>query len=166
MSPPAPTSMPTEPRPLWRRLWSGVRAHPLLILSMLPLAAVALAVAYVLALVPLSPSVADLRKVRSQLPTVVMSSDGQQLAVFRRANREWVALKDISPNVVKALLATGDRRFKEHPGLDVNATRAAAMNSARGRLQGGSTITQQLARNMFPEEIGRAPTIERKIKEA
>ena len=133
---------------------------------MLPLAAVALALAYVLALVPLSPSVADLRKVRSQLPTVVMSSDGQQLAVFRRANREWVALKDISPNVVKALLATEDQRFYEHHGLDVKRTMAAAMNSARGRLQGGSTITQQLARNMFPEEIGRAPTIERKIKEA
>src|SRR3954470_5910702 len=125
MSPPEPSATtPPAHRPLWRRLWSGVRAHPLLILSMLPLAAVALAVAYVLALVPLSPSVADLRKVRSQLPTVVMSSDGQQLAVFRRANREWVALKDISPNVVKALLATEDQRFYEHHGLDVKRTMA------------------------------------------
>jgi penicillin-binding protein 1A len=166
MSPPAPVPTPRTRRPLWRRLWSGVRAHPLLILSMLPLAAVALALAYVLALVPLTPSVADLRKVRSQQPTIVMSSDGQQLAVFRRANREWVPLHDISPNVVKALLATEDQRFYEHHGLDIRRTVGAALNSARGRLQGGSTITQQLARNLFPEEIGRAPTIERKIKEA
>ena len=159
MSPPQPHAEPAAPRRFWRRLWAGVRrAHPLLLLSMVPLAAVALALAYVLALVPLTPSVADLRKVRSQQPTVVLSSDGQQLAVFRRANREWVALQDISPNVIKALLATEDQRFYEHHGLDLRRTIAAAMNSARGRLQGGSTITQQLARNLFPEEIGRAPT--------
>src|SRR5690349_18526287 len=167
MSPPQPNAEPPAPRRFWRRLGAGVlRLHPILLLSLVPIAALALAIAYVLALIPQTPSVADLRKVRSQQPTVVMSSDDQQLAVFRRANREWVALQDISPNVVKALLATEDQRFYEHHGLDVRRTVAAALNSARGRLQGGSTITQQLARNLFPEEIGRAPTIERKVKEA
>src|SRR4051812_35953388 len=115
MSRPEPQPAPPVHRPFWRRLWSGIRAaHPLLVLSMLPLAAAALALAYVLALVPLTPGVDDLRKVRDQLPTLVLSSDGQQLAVFRRANREWVPLRDISPNVVKALLATEDQRFYEH----------------------------------------------------
>ncbi|MGZ5270837.1 MAG: penicillin-binding protein 1A, partial [Ramlibacter sp.] len=172
MSPPEqpsapPAAPPAAPRRFWRRLWSGLKAaHPLLILSLVPLAVAALAVAYVLALVPLTPGVSDLRKVRSQQPTVVLSADGQQLALFRRANREWVALQDISPNVVAALLATEDQRFYEHHGLDLRRTLAAAISTARGRMQGGSTITQQLARNLYPEDIGRAPTIERKIKEA
>jgi penicillin-binding protein 1A len=146
--------------------WHGVRAHPVLLLSLLPIAALVLAVAYVLALVPQTPDVSDMRKVREQRASVVLSADGQTLAVLRRANREWVPLASISPSVVQALLATEDQRFYEHHGLDVRRTIGAAWATLRGRLQGGSTITQQLARNLYPEDIGRAPTVERKVKEA
>jgi penicillin-binding protein 1A len=96
----------------------------------------------------------------------VLSADGKELAVFKRANRDWVKLEDMSPNVVAALIATEDRRFFDHHGLDLRRTAAAALRTLGGDLQGGSTLTQQLARNLYPDEIGRAPTITRKVREA
>ena len=88
------------------------------------------------------------------------------MAVFKRANREWVKLNEMSPHLVKALVATEDHRFYEHFGLDWRRTASAALSTFGGDRQGGSTITQQLARNLYPEEIGRAPTLTRKLKEA
>ncbi len=145
-----------------RRAWGWVRRHPLLVLAVPPLAVAA----YVLALVPFTPGIEDLKKAKSEQPTVVLSADGKELAVFKRANRDWVKLDSISPHVMAALIATEDRRFHEHHGLDVRRTAAAALRTLRGDLQGGSTITQQLARNLYPDEIGRAPTLARKVKEA
>ncbi|HVZ46674.1 MAG TPA: transglycosylase domain-containing protein [Ramlibacter sp.] len=125
----------------------------------------ALALAYALALYPFTPSIGDIRRAKLEQPTVVLTADGKELAVFKRANRDWVKLKDISPNVVNALLATEDHRFYAHHGFDAKRTLTALMATAGGDRQGGSTITQQLARNLYPEEVGRAPTITRKIKE-
>jgi penicillin-binding protein 1A len=133
----------------------------------LALAAIAVLVAlYVLALIPFTPSIGDIRKAKLEQPAVVMSVDGKQLAMFKRANRDWIKLADISPNVVAALIATEDRRFYQHHGLDFKRTAAAALHTFGGDREGGSTLTQQLARNLYPEEIGRAPTLTRKIKEA
>ena len=131
------------------------------------LAAVSVALLlYGLALIPFTPSIDDLRKAKAAKPSVVLSADGQELTVFSRANRDWVPLADISPNVVNALISTEDARFYQHRGMDLRRTVAAAMNTVQGRVQGGSTITQQLARNLYPEEIGRSRTMTRKIKEA
>ncbi|MBC7608980.1 MAG: transglycosylase domain-containing protein [Polaromonas sp.] len=121
---------------------------------------------YTLVLIPFTPSISDLRKAKTAKPSVVMSADGQELAVFKRANRDWVKLADISPHVVAALIATEDHRFYEHHGMDLKRTFAAVLHTASGNKQGGSTITQQLARNLYPEDIGRAPTLTRKLKEA
>ena len=125
-----------------------------------------LAVLYVLALIPFTPSIGDIRKSKSEAPAIVLSADGKELAMFKRANRDWVKLADISPNVVAALIATEDRRFYQHHGMDFTRTLSAALRTIKGDREGGSTITQQLARNLYPEEIGRAPTITRKLKEA
>ena len=95
-----------------------------------------------------------------------MSADGKLLAEYRWANREWVELNQISPNVVDALIATEDHRFYKHFGLDWRRTASSVVLTLRGDPQGGSTITQQLARNLFPEEIGRSRTLTRKLKEA
>lgn len=126
----------------------------------------ALMLLYVLVLIPFTPSISDLRRAKTAKPSVVMSSDGQELAVFRRANRDWVKLADISPQVTAALIATEDHRFYSHHGLDFRRIASAMLKTVSGDTQGGSTITQQLARNLYPEEIGRAPTLTRKIKEA
>ena len=121
---------------------------------------------YVLALIPFTPGISDIRKVSSEQPAQILSADGRKLAEFKQSNREWVALAEISPHVIDALIATEDHRFREHFGLDWRRTIAAALNTFSGDRQGGSTLTQQLARNLYPEAIGRAPTLTRKTKEA
>jgi penicillin-binding protein 1A len=94
-----------------------------------------------------------------------MSADGKPLATFTRAQQERVPLAKISPNVVNALIATEDQRFYEHHGIDFYRTLGAAVRTAGGDTQGGSTITQQLARNLFPEDIGHSRTLARKARE-
>jgi penicillin-binding protein 1A len=126
----------------------------------------ALAVAYVLLVLSFTPDTADLRKASSEMPSTVLSADGVVLAEFKRLNRQWVPLARIAPAVVDALIATEDHRFYQHHGIDVQRTASAVFNTLRGTTQGGSTITQQLARNLYPEEIGRSVNVQRKLKEA
>ncbi|MDK9691594.1 penicillin-binding protein 1A [Azospira sp.] len=146
----------------WQRLrhlgWRGV----LLLLALPP----ALLLAYALLLIPFTPGISDLRKAKQEQPARILSADGKELAVFKRANREWVKLAQVSPRVVEALIATEDHRFYQHHGIDWRRTVGAALNTFSGDRQGGSTLTQQLARNLYPDEIGRAPTLTRKLKEA
>lgn len=130
------------------------------------LALPALLLLYVLILIPFTPGISDIRKVSSEQPAQILSADGRKLAEFKQSNREWVPLAGISPHVIDALIATEDHRFREHFGLDWRRTIAAALNTFSGDRQGGSTLTQQLARNLYPEAIGRDPTLTRKIKEA
>jgi penicillin-binding protein 1A len=161
----------SEPAPSRLRLWAAAAGqrlrHPGLRGMAWGLAAVPLALLlYVLALIPFTPSIDDLRKAKAAKPSVVLSADGQELTLFQRANRDWVPLADISPHVVNALISTEDARFYQHRGMDLRRTLAAAMNTVQGRVQGGSTLTQQLARNLYPEDIGRARTLTRKVKEA
>ena len=145
-----------------RRVVAWARQHPVRATLVLP----ALMLLYVLVLIPFTPGIGDLRKAKSATPSVVLSSDGVVLAEYKRVNRQWVPLDKIAPSVIDALIATEDHRFYEHHGIDVRRTVAALLNTLSGDLQGGSTITQQLARNLYPQEIGRAPTMTRKIKEA
>ncbi|MFC0574905.1 penicillin-binding protein 1A [Paraburkholderia solisilvae] len=126
----------------------------------------ALIVLYVLLLIPFTPGIGDIRKAKVEQPAQVLSADGKLLATFKPSNREWVKLSDISPHVIDALISTEDHRFYEHHGIDWKRTASAALHTFSGDRQGGSTITQQLARNLYPDEIGRAPTLTRKIKEA
>jgi penicillin-binding protein 1A len=128
-------------------------------------ALLALLLAYVLVLIPLTPGIGDLKQARAARATVILSADGKQLADFEQGAQERIPLDHVSPNVVAALVATEDQRFYSHHGIDFKRSAAAVYYSLRGRSQGGSTITQQLARNMFPEEIGRARTLSRKVKE-
>lgn len=146
----------------FRRLAAAARRHPWRAALVLP----ALLLLYILVLLPFTPSTDDLRRARSEVPSAVMSADGVVLAEFPRINRQWVPLARVSPFVVQALIATEDRRFYDHHGIDLQRTGAALLNTLQGNLQGGSTLTQQLARNLYPEEIGRSLSIHRKAKEA
>jgi len=121
---------------------------------------------YLLVLYALTPSIDNIRKTRHDEPAHLVSSDGRLLAEYHWVNRQWVPLGKIAPTVVDALIATEDHRFYQHFGLDWQRTLASFVHTFAGRRQGGSTLTQQLARNLFPREIGRAPTLSRKLKEA
>ena len=145
-----------------RRLGWWIRRHPFKAVAALPLAVLL----YVAAVYPFTPSIGDIRKSKQESPSVVLSADGKELATFRRANRDWVKLSEISPRVTEALLATEDKRFYHHHGIDIVRTGKAVLNTLAGDVEGGSTLTQQLARNLYPEQIGRAQTVTRKVKEA
>jgi penicillin-binding protein 1A len=123
------------------------------------------ATSYLARIVPLTPSVEALLHARGAQPSILLSANGTQLAMFKRGQQEQVTLDQVSPYVIRALIATEDHRFYDHRGVDITRTASAVWRTLRGDAQGGSTITQQLVRNMFPEEIGRARTIDRKIRE-
>jgi penicillin-binding protein 1A len=80
-------------------------------------------------------------------------------------HNDSIPLEDFPDNLIKATLATEDRRFYDHFGIDVAGTARALMTNAQagGVRQGGSSITQQLAKNLF---LNNERTIERKVKEA
>ncbi|MGH8821642.1 MAG: transglycosylase domain-containing protein [Rhodoferax sp.] len=144
------------------RLWGLARRYPVRATLVLP----AVVLLYVLALIPFTPSIGDLRKAKSATPSVVLSVDGVVLAEYKRINRQWVSLDKIAPSVMQALIAMEDRRFYQHHGIDFRRTAGALVSTLSGEMQGGSTITQQLARNLYPNQVGRAQTLTRKIKEA
>ncbi|NEX63555.1 penicillin-binding protein 1A [Noviherbaspirillum galbum] len=123
------------------------------------------AYAYFSQIEPTTPSIDDVLAVRGAQPSVLVSASGEHLATYSRGYQEEVHLDQISPHVVEALLSTEDHRFYEHPGIDLKRTVSAVYHTLRGDAQGGSTITQQLARNLFPEEIGRDRSVDRKLRE-
>ena len=121
--------------------------------------------AYAVILIPFTPSISDIRKAKIDQPSVLISSDGKRLATLKPMNREWIRLNQISPHVINALIATEDHRFYQHHGVDLRRTATGVLRTFIGDPEGGSTLTQQLARNLYPEEVGRKRTITRKIKE-
>lgn len=120
---------------------------------------------YVYTLLPETPDAYALARATQSQPTVVLDVRGERITQFEQDFREWVPLDSIPDHLVDALIATEDRRFYEHGGVDVKRTVVAVAKTVSGDRQGGSTITQQLARNLFPDEIGNAGTAERKTKE-
>jgi penicillin-binding protein 1A len=114
------------------------------------------------------PNTEELQNPKTLLATEVYSSDLKVIGKYYAENRTNVKFKDISPNVVNALVATEDARFFEHSGVDVRALAraifgAATRSSASG---GGSTLSQQLAKMLFPrEDLHGVKLILRKIKE-
>ncbi len=120
---------------------------------------------YAASLVARTPDAFALSEATQAQPSVVLAASGERLTQFEPAFQEWVPLDSIPGPLVDALIDTEDRRFYEHGGVDLYRTVGALWATARGRREGGSTVTQQLARNLFPAEIGRASTAERKVKE-
>jgi penicillin-binding protein 1A len=120
---------------------------------------------YVLILIPVTPGIKNIKQARAAKASTLMSADGKQLASFEEGLHERVKLDKISPHVLAALIATEDHRFYDHHGVDFKRTVASVFYTLKGDAQGGSTITQQLARNMFPDEIGRSRNVNRKLKE-
>jgi penicillin-binding protein 1A len=123
-----------------------------------------IAVTY-LVLEPDLPDVETLRDIQLQVPLRVFSEDGKLLGIFGEKRRIPVTVEDMPDQLKQAFLAGEDARFYEHPGLDYQGiTRAVWSLITTGEKSiGGSTITQQLARNFF---LTAEKTWTRKIKEA
>lgn len=104
------------------------------------------------------PSFRDLENPKSNLATEVISSDNVVLGTYYVQNRSNVNYNQISPNVINALVATEDIRFFDHSGVDFKRSFSILLYNLMGKKQGASTITQQLALNMFSKE-GRSKNI-------
>lgn len=109
-------------------------------------------VVYLGVLIATSPSVDHIREARASQASVILAADGTQLGSFQKQQQKPVTLEEVSPEVVKALIATEDHRFYDHHGVDVLRTIKAVVRTVQGDTEGGSTLTQQLARNFFSEE--------------
>ena len=149
----------------WLRTLTGALLHASRVMLVAGVAIALLLAGLVWISIQETPDVDHLRTVRAVQPSVVLAADGSELTTLRNVQREWLPLERISPQVVHALIDTEDKRFYEHDGVDFRRTLSAAFRTANGDTQGGSTITQQLVRNLYPEEIGRARTVSRKLRE-
>lgn len=111
------------------------------------------------------PTFEELENPQKNLATEVISSDGVTLGKYAFQNRTPVGFKDLSDNLVKALVATEDERFYDHPGIDFRATARAVVKLGKGG--GASTITQQLAKNLFNKggSSNTAKRLTQKVKE-
>ncbi|PIT78943.1 penicillin-binding protein 1A [Limnohabitans sp. B9-3] len=150
---------PAAPRSLVRKLllWGlGLATAGLMTLALL--VGVALAMAY-----PQLPDISDLADYRPKQSMRVYSVEGTQIGEFGEERRNLTPFKDI-PKVMKdAVLAIEDARFYQHGGVDyIGLVRASLANLGRAKSQGASTITMQVARNVY---LSSEKTFTRKIYE-
>lgn len=123
---------------LWRLFFSGLILFALLV------------TAIDLGLLGYMPPIKELENPENAIASQVFASDGTLIGKYYVVNRSPAKYKDISPNVFNALIATEDARFREHSGIDgIAVLRAVLLLGTKG---GGSTITQQLAKNLFPRQ--------------
>ncbi|HJN05734.1 MAG TPA: biosynthetic peptidoglycan transglycosylase, partial [Bacteroidales bacterium] len=103
------------------------------------------------------PTFEELENPKSNLASEVYSSNGELLGTFFIENRSNISYRDISPNLINALIAIEDIRFEKHSGIDEKALLRVFYGVITGNHRGGgSTLTQQLAKNLFPR--GRLST--------
>ena len=138
-------------------LWlSGLAAAG--IISVLIILAIALSVAF-----PNLPDISDLSEYRPKLPLRIFSAEGILIGEFGEERRHLTPIKEIPKIMTDAVLAIEDSRFYEHGGVDYKGVlRAAIANLGRVKSQGASTITMQVARNVY---LSTEKTYTRKIYE-
>ena len=114
------------------------------------------------------PGFEQLENPKTNLASVIYTSDLEQIGKYYQENRLNSTYNDLSEWLVKALVATEDERYYEHSGIDVRALARVVKgvvtgNSSQG---GGSTISQQLSKLLFPrEKLTKVQLVVRKFKE-
>ena len=114
------------------------------------------------------PTFKQLENPQTNLASEVISSDGVLLGTYYIENRSNVTYRQISPNLINALIAIEDVRFEEHSGIDERALLRVIYGLITGKHKGGgSTITQQLAKNLFPrgQHLNKLQLVIRKFQE-
>jgi penicillin-binding protein 1A len=113
------------------------------------------------------PSLTELENPKSNLSTQVITTDNVVIGKYYIENRSNIDFTNINTNLHNALVATEDARFYKHSGVDLRALTRVVWGVLTGDKQGGgSTITQQLAKNLFPrEKLNKIELVTRKLKE-
>jgi penicillin-binding protein 1A len=119
---------------------------------------------FVVALIyPTLPNISHLEKYYPKQPLQIYSKDEVLIAEFGEERRDFIAISETPQQMINAILSIEDRRFFEHPGIDmIGITRAALKNISGKSHEGASTITMQVARNFF---LTSEKTLKRKINE-
>lgn len=112
------------------------------------------------------PSFSELENPEYNLAAEVYSEDAVLLGKISIENRTWTEYQDLSPYLVQALIATEDIRFLRHSGIDIRGLgRAAVRTILLGQnTGGGSTITQQLAKQLYPRDTARVSAFSRQVR--
>ena len=101
------------------------------------------------------PSFEELERPNNKLATQVLAEGGELLSTFHVENRSYAVYEELSPNLVNATISTEDERFRSHSGIDFRSLGRVAFKTILGgdsSQGGGSTITQQLAKTLYPRE--------------
>lgn len=111
------------------------------------------------------PDTSELENPDIYVASEIFSSDGVRLGKFEKEKTQPVIYKDLPPHLVYALLAKEDERFKEHSGIDLQSVARAIY--FRGDRGGGSTISQQLAKLLFTQDVSKSKLgrLSQKLKE-
>lgn len=111
------------------------------------------------------PEVNDLEDIQLQVPLRIYTADGKLIGEYGEKRRTPISIQDVPPTLINAILATEDRRFYEHNGVDIRGIARASVHLlvSGTKAQGASTITMQVARNFF---LTRKKTFGRKLNEA
>ena len=162
-TPPNAKTPPSSFMPRWLR-WPLLALAWLLALGVAGASAAVLAVALGLAVAyPNLPDISELADYRPKLPLRVYSTEGALLGEFGEERRNLTPIEEIPPVMTNAVLAIEDARFFQHGGVDYKGVlRAALANLGRVKSQGASTITMQVARNVY---LSSEKTFTRKIYE-
>ncbi|WP_310099026.1 penicillin-binding protein 1A [Mucilaginibacter pocheonensis] len=110
-----------------------------------------------------SPDMQDIKNPIMSVGSEVYTADGKLIGQYYKENRSPVELKNISPNLINALVATEDVRFYKHHGVDFYSFFTSMLSTAKGERRGGSTITQQLAKNLFETRKRKSQGIIKRI---
>ena len=112
---------------------------------------------------PTLPNIDRLSEYRPKQPLQIYSSDGALISEFGEERRDFTSIKTVPQKMINAIIAIEDRRFFEHPGIDLIGIMRAALKNLTGQShEGASTITMQVARNFF---LSSERTLKRKINE-
>jgi penicillin-binding protein 1A len=95
------------------------------------------------------PSIEFIKNPQNQISSVLYTEDYEVMGKLYYENRTELNFKQISPNTINALIATEDVRFYDHSGIDVYGLMTATLRTITGKPSGASTISQQLAKNLF-----------------
>ena len=96
-----------------------------------------------------SPTIKDIKTPNINVVSELFTSDGKLIGKYYKENRTPVEYDSISPAIIDALVATEDVRFYEHSGIDIRSLISSIVSTASGDKRGASTITQQLAKNLY-----------------
>ena len=147
-----------------RRWWKRLLAYLTLLMLILLLGGMTFAGVLYYQVAQMMPSVSAIETYQPREASFIYSADGVQLARIAEEYREPATLEEIPKHLINATIAKEDRRFWQHSGVDWRGTaRALWVNLTEGDIrQGGSTLTQQLARNVF---LTQKRTFARKMQE-